>query len=144
MKKIINGKRYDTDTANEIGYAEAKCLPTDLDWWQETLYRKNTGEFFLFGEGNARTRYAKESGINNWRPGSRIMPLSVDEAKAWAESHLSGDEYEKIFGEIEESTERKTVSFSLSESVVEQITRLAAENQISKSDVIEMLIKERK
>lgn len=142
MKKIINGKRYDTDTAKEVGYAEAKCLPSDLDWWQETLYRKNTGEFFLYGEGNARTRYAKESGVNNWRAGCRIMPLSVDEAKEWAENQLTADEYEKIFGEIAESTERKTVSFSLSETVIEQIARLAAEKQISKSEVIELLVKE--
>ncbi len=144
MKKVIGGKRYDTDTAKEVAYFEADYLPSDLDWWQETLYRKNTGEFFLYGEGNARTQYAKEAGINNWRAGSRIIPLSVDEAKAWAEKYLSADEYEKIFGEIDESAEKKTVSFSLSETVIEQISRLAAEYKVSKSEVIEMLVKERK
>lgn len=33
---------------------------------------------------------------------NKIIPLSIEEAKEWAEENLSGDEYEYIFGEVEE------------------------------------------
>lgn len=45
MKKIINGRRYDTDRAKEVGY-DYYSNPGDFSYWRETLYRKNTGEFF--------------------------------------------------------------------------------------------------
>ena len=34
--------------------------------------------------------------------GERITPLSVKEAKAWAENNLNYDQYVEIFGEPEE------------------------------------------
>jgi hypothetical protein len=70
--------------------------------FSETLYRKKTGEFFLYGEGGPMTKYAVAEGSNSWRGGSRIMPLSFHEAREWAEEHLSGEEYEAIFGKVVE------------------------------------------
>ena len=46
MKKIINGKKYDTDTAEQIGYDNNGLLCSDLSYIEETLYKKKTGEFF--------------------------------------------------------------------------------------------------
>lgn len=54
MKKIINGKKYDTDTAKEVGYSNNGLLSTDIDYIEETLYQKKTGEFFLYGEGGCK------------------------------------------------------------------------------------------
>ena len=101
MKKIINGKRYDTDTAKFIGHA-GYSHPSDLDYWSENLYVKKTGEFFIHGEGGARSRYGRQTSQNWWSGGEKIRPLSLKEAQEWAEKYLDGDKYEEIFGKIEE------------------------------------------
>lgn len=66
------------------------------------LYKKQTGEFFLFGEGNARSRYSVSCGCNSWTGGGEIRPLTPEQAMTWAEAHLDVDTYESIFGEVEE------------------------------------------
>lgn len=101
MKKIINGKKYDTETARKIsGWDEGRN--GDHDYVHEELYRKKNGEFFLFGEGGANSKYG--AWIDNYsRAESRkIVPLPIEEAKRWAEKHISTEKYEEIFGEVEE------------------------------------------
>lgn len=102
MKKIINGKKYDTDTAKEVGYWNNGLLSTDIDYVAETLYQKKTREFFLCGEGGARTEYADYRGEYDSYRGYKIIPLAEDEVKKWAEDHLTVEKYEEIFGEVEE------------------------------------------
>ena len=55
MKKIINGRKYDTETAKEIGYWSNGYPCSDFNHCEETLYLKKTGEYFLYGEGGALT-----------------------------------------------------------------------------------------
>lgn len=139
MKKIIGGKRYDTDTAKEVG-SDSYSNPRDFSYWEETLYRKNTGEFFLYGEGGANSRYAVQIEQNTWSGGQRINPLSFEEAKSWAEEHLDGNKYESIFGTVEETSEKRTCSFSLTETTIEKIKRGAAEADLSMSEYIDRVI----
>lgn len=140
MKKIINGKAYDTETAKELGSWSNMADYSNFSQFSETLYRKKTGEFFLYGEGGPMTKYAVAEGSNSWRGGSRIMPLSFQEARVWAEEHLSGDEYEAIFGAVTEDESRVQVCYSLSAAAVETIKRRAAEAGISASAYIESLL----
>ena len=110
MKKIIKGKRYDTDKAKELG-SDSYSNPRDFNYWSETLYQKNSGEFFLYGEGGPMSRYAVSISQNGLSGGEKIIPLSVESAQKWAEEHLSADEYEEIFGEVqEESADKRTVT----------------------------------
>lgn len=102
MKKIINGKKYDTDTATEVGYWSNGFGYRDFSWMEETLYRKKTGEFFLHGEGGPMTGYAEQCGGNGWCSGERIIPMTEEKAKEWAERRMDVDEYEALFGEVEE------------------------------------------
>ncbi len=101
MKKIINGKKYDTETAEFVGEMDNGLCGTDFDCIAESLYRKKTGEFFVYGQGGARTRYARKDGASICG-GCEIVPLSEDEAKKWAERYLDADKYEEIFGEVAE------------------------------------------
>jgi hypothetical protein len=101
MKKIINNKRYDTDTAQFLGYA-GYSHPGDFSFWTERLYRKRTGEFFLHGVGGAMSKYARSTGLNEWTGGEEIHPLSPEEARKWIEKNLDAEEYERILGEVEE------------------------------------------
>ena len=102
MKKIINGKMYNTETASRVGDWYSPLSMRDFGYYEEMLYKKKTGEFFLYGSGNAGSKYSESCGINARSGGERITPLTVDEAKAWAENHLDADEYIEIFGEVEE------------------------------------------
>lgn len=101
MKKIINGKKYNTETAKELGCWNNGFLPNDFNYCQETLYIKKTGEYFLHGEGGALTQYSEKT-YGGSTSGEDITPLTENEAKEWAEKHLTADEYENIFGEVEE------------------------------------------
>lgn len=139
MKKIINQKRYDTETAKMMG-TDYYGMPRDFEYWQETLYRKQTGEFFLHGEGGAMSRYAEAVGTNSWSGGERIMPLTVEEAQKWAEKHLTADEYESIFGAVEEMPDKRLATYSLTEGTIEKITRLATTWKCTKSEVIDRLV----
>ena len=139
MKKVINGRRYDTDAAKEMGSASFSNR-RDFNYWAETLYRKNTGEFFLYGEGGPRSRYAEVVGQNEWSGGEKIIPLSLEAAQKWAEENLDAEGYEKIFGVIEEDSAKRTVTFSLTERTIELISRMAAEKGCTKSEVIETLV----
>lgn len=135
MKKIINGKRYDTNTAKALG-SDSFSNRLDFGFWEETLYMKRTGEFFLHGEGGAMSRYAVSMGNNSWRGGESIIPVSGEEAMKWAEKHLSADKYEEIFGIPTEDGEKKNLCLSLDGSVIEAIRRKAAANGISLSDCV--------
>ena len=101
MNMIINGKRYDTVTATPIG-STGYSHPWDSEYWSEELYRKKTGEFFLYGEGGPMSKYSRKIGQNEWSGGEEIRPLSLKEAQKWAEKYLDADEYEQVFGEVEE------------------------------------------
>lgn len=139
MKKIINGKVYDTETARALGFWRNAGTWKDFDHREETMYRKKTGEFFLHGEGGPATNYADRIG-NAWSGGEKIMPMSFAEARAWAEEHLEADEYEEIFGKVTEDESRVQVCYSLSAAAVETIKRRAAELGISASAYVERCV----
>lgn len=139
MKKIIDNRRYDTDTAKEIG-SDGYSNRRDFGFWQETLYQKRTGEFFLHGEGGPASKYATTVGQNEWTGGEKIIPLSFDKAREWAECHLEADEYEAVFGPVEEDDSRRLISLSLSTTAVETLKRLAAESGKSQSEIVTEMI----
>ena len=101
MKKIINGKKYDTDTAECVGHDSFGCRG-DFRYWFEQLYQKQTGEFFIYGEGGPFTKYGKTCTDSAKAFGENIYPLTIVEAQEWVERHLSTEDYEDIFGEVSE------------------------------------------
>lgn len=101
MKKIINGKLYDTDTANLLGEWD-NGDNGDFTFVIERLYQKINGEYFLYGSGGALTEYALPRG-NHTVSGSRCLtPLSDADARLWSETHLSADEHIDLFGPVSE------------------------------------------
>lgn len=136
MKKVINGKVYDTNTAKHIGYYSAGGSQSDFVWYEEDLYRKRTGEFFLCGHGGAASPYGRSSG-DNAIGGSAIIPLSWEAAREWAENRLTADEYIEIFEIEEDDTDVKTtLSISISSAVAERARAEATKAGISLSDYI--------
>lgn len=139
MKKYINGKVYDTEKAHEIGCYWNTNNSMDLYWFSETLYRKRTGEYFLFGSGNAASRYSEMTGNNSWSGSSKIIPLEYVKAKEWAENRLSTEDYEKEFGEIVDDETSETITISVPANVAAKLRRTAQEKGISLSAYISSL-----
>lgn len=101
MKKIINGKMYNTETAKLIGEWGNGYNRIDFHWTEEDLYKKKNGEYFLHGAGGAMSKYQEPCG-NGWSGSDKIIKMTPDEARKWAEEHLTADQYIEEFGEPEE------------------------------------------
>jgi len=87
MKKIIEGKKYDTETA-ELLFEYNNGPEIDNYYELFCLYKKNTGEYFIYGK----------TGVDEyWRPLADELA-----AQEYCLSKLSVDAYEKIFGEVVE------------------------------------------
>lgn len=101
MQKIINGKKYDTETAEKLGthcyyFGEYR----DETFTIESLYLKDNGEFFLYGTSGSMGKYPKDS-LFERVSGEIIKPFTQEEAKQWTEC-LCGKTYQDIFGFVEE------------------------------------------
>lgn len=103
MKKVVNGKIYNTDTAIYITTYSNGYNPRDFNQLSERLYKTKKGAFFLAGEGGPLTKYAKPCG--DMTMGSEdIFVLTADEAQGWLEQHNKTAELEEHFGDsIEEA-----------------------------------------
>ena len=103
MKKIINGKQYDTDTAEKITKWSNNYYPNDFHYYEETLYRTPNGAWFIAGEGGGLSPYAETYGNSSgW--GSDLRILTQEEAKNWLEDRDFPELLEKHFGsEIEDA-----------------------------------------
>ena len=122
MKKIINGKVYDTDTAKKCG-----------EWHNgkfevETLYQKKTGEFFKCNRSNTV-------------PLAYIMPLTYYGAQKWAEKHLDADDYISLFGEPVEDDSKTRLNLYVSTALAAKLKTEAAKQNISIGDYLETIIK---
>lgn len=107
MKKIIEGKLYNSENAVAIGsydnLAHGADSINDFHYWEATLYKTpRSGRFFLVGEGGPMSRFAQSAGQNSWRGGSDLTPLSKEEALEFAEQYLDAETVIEHF-EIEEA-----------------------------------------
>lgn len=104
MRQVINGKRYDTETAKLIGEANnigSGCdSVTDFRYWSAGLYKTKSGNFFLAGEGGAMSMFSRPAGGNSTGGGEGIIQMDEREALEWAERNLSTEKVESAFGHI--------------------------------------------
>lgn len=100
MKAIIDGKVYNTETAECIGTHWNGCSTSDFDYLSEGLYVTKKGAYFVSGEGGARSKYAVSYGSNSVGGGERIVPLTKEEAFEWAQEHLAPEDIEEHFGDL--------------------------------------------
>ena len=101
MRKVINRKVYDTETAEAI-CESIFSNRRDFHYCWETLYRTKKGAFFLYGEGGQLSGYSKTVGQNEWSGGENIRLLTVEEAMAFVEENGTCELYEECFGSLEE------------------------------------------
>ena len=101
MNRVIDGHKYDTETAKKIGSWD-NGLYGDLYSVTETLYRTKSGYYFIHGEGGAGSCYSKMIENNSWTGSEDIIPMTAEASEEWAKEHLTADDYEKVFGEAED------------------------------------------
>ena len=83
MKKIIDGKIYNTDTATRIG-SHVCFIRGDFRFEDTDLFKTKKGAWFIGGEGGPLSRWSQPCG-NGQRGGSGIEVMTTAEALAWAE-----------------------------------------------------------
>jgi len=94
MKKIVDGKVYNTETAELI--ANEGVSLHDFYKTSESLYRTTKGAWFLHGESSAGGTYGKTDG-RNWSSGEAIIPMTDAEVAGWAsKARINSDEQGKI------------------------------------------------
>lgn len=86
MKKIINNKLYNTETATQI----CCSFTGNFNCKKTTLYKKKNGEFFEHHE------------LNEFKYREWIIPINEKKARNFAEEELEYKEYIKFFGEVNE------------------------------------------
>lgn len=85
--KVINGKRYNTDTAQEVASYQNTADRRDYHQFEETLYITPKCAFFLVGEGGPMSKYSRSTGQNSWSGSSdNFTPLSRAAAPLQAEA----------------------------------------------------------
>lgn len=140
MKKVIKGKLYDTDKAAEV--AEwSDGSPSDFRYIEETLYRKRTGEYFIYGYGGPMTRYSERVG-DAYGYGSTIVPISYDEARAWGEEHMDAGGWQAEFGPAEDAAPGSVahIHATVSETAKRMLETECKRTGESRSAVIERLL----
>jgi len=102
MKQIINGKIYNTDTAEHIGHVSGGGPSvTDFTHWSGDLYVTKKGAYFIQGSGGASSIFAQQLSENECSGGSGILVLKHHQALAMAEADLDSDVIEQFF-DVEE------------------------------------------
>ena len=97
MKKTIEGKRYDTDTAECIAKF-SKGNYNDFHHVCEQLYQTKKGEWFIHGEGGAMSGYAESDG-NLSSGGEAIFTVTEEEAFEWLQKHDHNDAIDTHFAD---------------------------------------------
>ena len=84
MIKIIEGKRYNTETATKIA-TYSYGYGGDFSAEYTVLYVTENGNFFISGEGGPKTRWAAKVDTCTWAGGEGLYPVSQIEARELAE-----------------------------------------------------------
>ena len=105
MKRIIDGKTYNTDTATHICDTSNGLPDGDFQAEYSDLYVTKKGAYFLAGSGGPSSRFARENGNACWSSGgSGIIPLTKSEACDVVERECRTDEdadlIQEFFGDI--------------------------------------------
>lgn len=84
MRKVINGRAYDTETAEMIADI-GNDLPRDDAFWDRTqLYRTKKGAFFIQGEGGGNTRWGVRIPAG-YIDGAGLLAIDEEEARRLVE-----------------------------------------------------------
>ena len=88
MKLVRNKKLYNTETATLL-FSSRSGQQEGGEWWEE-IYKKQSGEMFLLIMAKGYEEYCDN------------IIIGEDEVREYIESAFTWEEYESIFGTVEE------------------------------------------
>ena len=102
MRKLIEGKLYDTETATMIAETQNRLGNSDFRNLDETIYNTKNGKYSLYSHGGAMTKYATSYG-GSTGGGLDIIPLTEKEVKEHLENWGKTAKNIELFGKPEEA-----------------------------------------
>lgn len=125
---------YDTETAKKL--AEYRHNYDDAAY-TEILYKKRTGEYFIYGEGDTGA----------YSSGEDIKPLTYKQAQKWFEKANNDDDslapdevYNREFGKAQKDEVKEATSINLSRTAKRKLEQMALKHGTSQSKIVENLI----
>ena len=119
LTQRLSAGNYDGACETFLSYVEEYAKPgffqTVFGWITAAL-----------GIGGAATKYGEWEETNHRTGGERILPLTMEEAKGWAERELSADAYEEEFGPVGEDGSRVMMTISVSAAEADRIDSASA------------------
>ena len=98
MKRVIDGKLYNTETAEEIAsFCSGQC--GDFNFYEAIMYRTKKGALFLYESGGPFSKMGESNGKESYGT-SALTVLNTDQALSWANENskeLAASESEAIF-----------------------------------------------
>ena len=93
MKKLIDSKLYDTDSAQLITsvYPNGTRDRSDFQFLKERLFQTKSGRYFIAGEGGPRTSYRQPAPAGGMTGGEDIRAVTEAEAYEWCQEHGAVD-----------------------------------------------------
>lgn len=94
MRTIIEGRVYDTETAQCICGLDCRHNRGDFGYHETDLYRSPGGQFFIAGWGGPDSLWARSAGQNSWSGGGGLRLVGEAEARAIMEAAgLDADDF---------------------------------------------------
>ena len=96
MKRMIEGKSYNTETAEQVCDIPCQYYGNDFRHHNTKLYITRNGTFFLAGKGGAASVWGERI-ANELRAGEGIRVLSQSEARAYMEqADCDEEDYKRV------------------------------------------------
>ncbi len=96
MTKVIDGKKYSTETATEVAEFYNTHDRSNFSHYSETLYITPKGNWFVQVDGGPLTTAAVHNG-NETSGSCYLEAYSPEEALEWLSEHADGDTVAKYF-----------------------------------------------
>lgn len=121
VKRIIDGKTYNTETATRIATVS---YPLQGQIAFDELYQSRHGAYFQY--------YGDRYLSDHHGPMEEIVPLTPEEAQEWMEKHAWAGHVRRYFSEQSEAGEAESrVTVRLPDGLKNRIATMAAENNQS-------------
>jgi hypothetical protein len=100
MKRIIDGLKYDTETATRLHEWDNGIFGNDFRSHEETLFKTPKGRYYVYGCSGPMGPYAQSIGNNGMGAGDVFIPMDREQAFRWLSDHDGVDVAETEFSDL--------------------------------------------
>jgi len=119
---------YNSKTARCVGIYEPSRNKKEDTWFRNTLYCTKTGKYFLYNEGNSKSKYAVSNELVEATKGESINILRRDLAIEWAKENLDNTTFNSEFGNADIDKHKISVQVEITLDNFEKLSKLRLED----------------